>query len=342
MSIQGKEQKSSLSHDLKVKHPYKPAPSLPHIPIDHHQLTASLVVVLDMIKSFPYGTSCGQDELRTQHLLNCLHGVVVDNYDELVSSITQVGIMKRGGYTSCHNRLIEDREYDAQHFFDAALYFALEHIVTASGPRFGKMAMEACHLTLRIRGLEISVGKEVDIRLSDRVDKPLHLADMLLYSWDGDLNVRVDLTGSSPLIDATQRKCVKYEANLFKDFAKDIYGDHVVSYAGIIGIKHRHNVGRDKPLRPSDILLYSWDGGLDVCVDLTGSSPLTQTKIVDFVPGQVVIDAAQHKHGLSGCQDGGDNGLTKTSLITHLRDWHCSGEAQAITKHSLLTNVIVF
>ncbi|GJY96150.1 hypothetical protein Tco_0512511 [Tanacetum coccineum] len=106
-------------------------------------------------------------------------------------------------------------------------------------------------------------------------------------------------------------------------FAGDIYGDHAVSCAGIIGIKHRHNVvrdtlvdicyrsgisagkevdigldgGRDKPLRPADMLLYSWDGGLDVCVDLTGSSPLTQTGMVDFVPGRAVIDAAQRKRG---------------------------------------------
>ncbi|GJT64242.1 hypothetical protein Tco_1015722 [Tanacetum coccineum] len=106
-------------------------------------------------------------------------------------------------------------------------------------------------------------------------------------------------------------------------FAGDIYGDHVVSCVGIIDIKHRHNVvrdtlvdicyrsgisagkevdiglngGRDKPLPPADMLLYSWDGGLDVCVDLTGSSPLTQTAMVDFVPGRAVIDAAQRKRG---------------------------------------------
>ncbi|GKC96586.1 hypothetical protein Tco_1162028 [Tanacetum coccineum] len=43
------------------------------------------------------------------------------------------------------------------------------------------------------------------------------------------------------------------------------------------------------------MLLYSWDEGLDVCVDLTGSSPLTQTMMVDFVPGHAVIDAAHHK-----------------------------------------------
>ncbi|GKD75251.1 hypothetical protein Tco_1333533 [Tanacetum coccineum] len=79
-------------------------------------------------------------------------------------------------------------------------------------------------------------------------------------------------------------------------FIEDIYGDRVISCAGIIGIKHRHNMvrdtlvdicfrsgisagkevdigldgGHDKKLRPADMLLYSWDGGLDVCVDLTG------------------------------------------------------------------------
>ncbi|GKD13603.1 hypothetical protein Tco_1198010 [Tanacetum coccineum] len=71
-----------------------------------------------------------------------------------------------------------------------------------------------------------------------------------------------------------------------------IFGDHAVLYAGMVGIKHRHNVvcdtlvdicyqsgilagkevdiglggGRDKSLRPANMLLYSWDGGLDVCV----------------------------------------------------------------------------
>ncbi|GKC00702.1 hypothetical protein Tco_0986838, partial [Tanacetum coccineum] len=55
--------------------------------------------------------------------------------------------------------------------------------------------------------------------------------------------------------------------------------------------------GCDKALRPADMLLYSWDGGLDVCVDLTGSSPLTQTGMADFIPGRGLIDAAQCKRG---------------------------------------------
>nr|GEZ63698.1 auxilin-like protein [Tanacetum cinerariifolium] len=97
-------------------------------------------------------------------------------------------------------------------------------------------------------------------------------------------------------------------------------GDHVEWCAGILGIKHQHNImhdtlvniclwyeisaskevdiglggGRDKPLRPTDMLLNSWDGGLDVCVDLTGS-PLTQTMMIDFVPGRAVTKVAQRK-----------------------------------------------
>ncbi|GJT85315.1 hypothetical protein Tco_1067032 [Tanacetum coccineum] len=53
--------------------------------------------------------------------------------------------------------------------------------------------------------------------------------------------------------------------------------------------------GCDKPLRHADMLLYPWDEVLDVCVDLKGSSPLTQTRMVDFVPGRVVIDATHRK-----------------------------------------------
>ncbi|GKD78650.1 hypothetical protein Tco_1341271, partial [Tanacetum coccineum] len=76
--------------DLKFKRLFKPAPSLLDIPIDHHYLIASPAMVLDRIKSFPQGTSCGRDGLRAQHLLDCLSGTAVVTCDELVSSITQV------------------------------------------------------------------------------------------------------------------------------------------------------------------------------------------------------------------------------------------------------------
>ncbi|GJW00584.1 hypothetical protein Tco_1555835 [Tanacetum coccineum] len=69
--------------------------------------------------------------------------------------------------------------------------------------------------------------------------------------------------------------------------------DHAVSCAGITGIKHRHNVVCDTLV---DFCFCSGiSAGLDVCVDLTRSSPLTQTGVADFVPGRAVIDAAQRK-----------------------------------------------
>ena len=104
-------------------------------------------------------------------------------------------------------------------------------------------------------------------------------------------------------------------------FDGDLFRDHAVSCTGIVGVKHRHNgvrdtlvdvcyragisVGREvdiglttedgKPLRPADMLLYAWDSGRDVCVDLTGSSPLTQSGLSDFVPGRAIFDAAHRK-----------------------------------------------
>nr|GFC79541.1 putative reverse transcriptase domain-containing protein [Tanacetum cinerariifolium] len=74
--------------DLKTKYPFKHAPTLPALPIDHHHLISSLDVVLDKSKSFPRGTSCRRDGLRAQYIIDCLSRVVVAVSDELVSSIT--------------------------------------------------------------------------------------------------------------------------------------------------------------------------------------------------------------------------------------------------------------
>ncbi|XP_074302946.1 uncharacterized protein LOC141637286 [Silene latifolia] len=102
-------------------------------------------------------------------------------------------------------------------------------------------------------------------------------------------------------------------------FDGDIYGDHLVSCAGTVGVKHRHNLIRDtlldicyrsgisvcrevdiglvdghgSSLHPTDLLLYYWDMGHDVCVDLMGSFPLSQTGLSDFLSGRVVANTAQ-------------------------------------------------
>ncbi|GKB09338.1 hypothetical protein Tco_0837650, partial [Tanacetum coccineum] len=181
----------------------------------------------------------------------------------------------------------------AQRSFDVALRSSLERIVTASGQGFGDWQWRLSTLPFSFGGLGVYSAR-----------------DVLNYAFISSRLQSADL----------QTKLLQHTACSMV-FAGDIYGDNVVSCAGIIGIKHRHNVvrdtlvdicfslgisagkevyigldgGCDKPLRLVDMLLYSWDRGLDVCVDLTGSSPLTQTEMTYFVPGRAVIDVAQRK-----------------------------------------------
>ncbi|GJX35268.1 hypothetical protein Tco_0246825, partial [Tanacetum coccineum] len=68
--------------DLKTKHPFKHAPSLPSTSIDNHHLIASPTMVLDKIKSFPRGTSYGRDGLRAQHIMDSLSRAIVAISDD--------------------------------------------------------------------------------------------------------------------------------------------------------------------------------------------------------------------------------------------------------------------
>ncbi|GJY06715.1 hypothetical protein Tco_0373769 [Tanacetum coccineum] len=259
---------------------------------------------------------------------------------------------------TCPPRVFES----AQRSFDVALRSSLERIVTASEPGFGDWQWRLATLPFAFGGLGVysagdvlnyaflasrlqsaslqtkllrhtgivSPGPIFDDTLSvfnttmetdflSNPKSPFSLSPRLMTLWTSQREDHTsDWLRTVPIsgLRQTMNACSRV-------FSGDIYEDHDVSCAGIIGIKHRHNVvrdtlvdicyhsgisagkevdigldgGRDKPLRPADMLLYSWDGGLDVCVDLTGSSPLTQTGMVDFVPGQAVIDAAQRKRG---------------------------------------------
>ncbi|GJY93770.1 hypothetical protein Tco_0509552 [Tanacetum coccineum] len=194
----------------------------------------------------------------------------------------------------------------AQRSLDVALCYSLERILITSWHGFGDWKWRLAILPFAFGGLGVySAGDLSDLFFDDALC-------MFNTSMETDL-----LSNPSIPLFSVSKPCLACS----RVFAGDIYGDHAITCVGIIGIKHRHNVVRDtlvdicyrsgisagkevdirldgrcaKPLRLADILLYSWDGGLDVCVDLTRSSSLTQTGMVDFVPDRAVIDDAQHK-----------------------------------------------
>ncbi|GKA31015.1 hypothetical protein Tco_0717320 [Tanacetum coccineum] len=397
--------------DLKTKHPFRPAPSLPHVPIDHHHLIASSTVVLDRIKSFPHGTSCGQDGLRAQHLMDYLSGanvVVSDEFAPLIPLVKPgggirpiaVGTVWRvfgGSEAILHfvNCLIESCRDDVglsmllvdfkntfnlvdREYLDDGTIVGDTLVVGKEDPRSRLIGIFPPNISRPLHGVKLLGGPaSVDFNFCNELvmklmaktivlmDAIVNINDpqcelFLLRSCTGIFRLYFTMRTCPPRVfeyaqrsfSVALRSSMKRIVNAsrlgFGDwkwrlatlpfafgglgvyfvacsrvFNGDIYGDHAVSCVGIVGIKHRHNVvrdtlvnicyrswysvgkevdimldrGCDKPLRPTNMLLYSWDKGLDVCVDLTGSSPLTQTGMADFVPDRAVIDVAQRKRG---------------------------------------------
>ncbi|XP_026448577.1 uncharacterized protein LOC113348896 [Papaver somniferum] len=76
--------------DLMLKHPPAPPPFIPAHDNSIPELAVDADVVLSSIKSFPKGTSCGRDGLRTQHLLDAFSGAAAVISDELLHSIACV------------------------------------------------------------------------------------------------------------------------------------------------------------------------------------------------------------------------------------------------------------
>ncbi|CAA0838451.1 Cytokinin riboside 5-monophosphate phosphoribohydrolase LOG3, partial [Striga hermonthica] len=283
--------------ELQAKHPFSPPPSLPRLDVDCEAPSASTRVVLDSIRSFPRGTSCGRDGLRAQYFIDCLSGAAAAISDELICSITHVVNLFLGG--ECPEVL---GEYIAS--------APLTPLVKPGG------VTDSAESVFSLSPRQVALWK------SQQGD---HASDWLRA---------VPISGLGQTMNGKTYRavlCYRLSVPLFsisrpcsacsRVFDGDIFGDHAVSCAGVVGIKHRHNLVRDtlsdvcfrsgisvgkevdiglldaqdRPLRPADLLLYSWDRGLDVCVDLTGSSLLTQFGMSDFVPGRVVVDAAQRK-----------------------------------------------
>nr|GEV79908.1 hypothetical protein [Tanacetum cinerariifolium] len=193
----------------------------------------------------------------------------------------------------------------AQHSFDAALRSSLERIVTASGPGFGDWQWRLAILPFSYEGLVSTL--QIDILSNPRKIAAPELMKKLANIYFTNVTQTAESTFSlstrqmalwkSHMEDHTSdwlRVVLISElgqtmnGKTYRVFTGDIYGGNVVSCAGIVGIKHQHNVvrdtlidicfrsgisagkevdiglgrGRDKLLRPADILPYSWAVGL--------------------------------------------------------------------------------
>nr|GEU83014.1 hypothetical protein [Tanacetum cinerariifolium] len=206
----------------------------------------------------------------------------------------------------------------AQHSFDAALRSALERIVTASGPGFGDWQWRLSTLSFAFGRLGVyssasgttfddalcmfNTKIETDIlsnlseiaapklikkltymyftRVTQIAQSTFTLSSRHMALWQSLMEDHTcDWLRVVPIsgLGQTMNACSKV-------FTGDIYGDHAVSCAGIIGIKHQHNVVRDTLV---DICFRSGiSAGKEVDIRLGGgwSSPLTQTGMADFVP----------------------------------------------------------
>lgn len=77
-------------HELQQKNPYTPPLTILSGNVSTAAISVDSKAVLDSIRSFPKGTSCGRDGLRAQHLLDALSGPAAVVSDELLNSITGV------------------------------------------------------------------------------------------------------------------------------------------------------------------------------------------------------------------------------------------------------------
>ncbi|GJR89738.1 hypothetical protein Tco_0213749 [Tanacetum coccineum] len=317
--------------ELKAKHPFMSAPSLRDSHIDHHPLIASQDVVLDRIKSFPRAAVAISDELvssitQVVNLFlegNCptvLGGYIASapltplvkpgggirpiavgwyylegvrsprsSWDEVCLSMHLVGLSKclQSGRPNGYVRGSPSN--------DVLLYPPLAgdtlvvgkvlELITEDGPRYG--------LHLKVDKTELFCPKEdpPGAYWKPHFAVPIYYADKLLSEH---------IVMASPYFLSIQKALFMLVQGVF---IEDIYGDQLYHTGKEVDIGL--DGGHDKKLRPADMLLYSWDGGLDVCVDLTGSSPLTQTGMSDFAPGRAVTDAAQRKRGkyMTKCAD---------------------------------------
>nr|GEZ60814.1 putative reverse transcriptase domain-containing protein [Tanacetum cinerariifolium] len=195
--------------DLKTKQPFKPSPSLPHTPIDHHQLIASPAVVLDMIKSFPRGTSCGRDGCCSSHASSQARGsicpIAVGTIWRSLVSMTSVSgmlfqLVKKLilDLTEGAGQVVIEATQRKRVKYEAKCTYIGYGFLPFSFSSFGEVKKDALTLLKWIRRFSVTqdiraqwgdhavhCSSEVEVRMDflSEDENDLRPADLLLFNW---------------------------------------------------------------------------------------------------------------------------------------------------------------
>ncbi|GJR22223.1 zinc finger, CCHC-type containing protein [Tanacetum coccineum] len=203
---------------------------------------------------------------------------------------------------TCPPRVFES----AQRSFDVALCSSLERSVTTSGPKFGDWQCMLVTLPFSFGGLGIySAGDVLNYAfLASRLQsvnlqtKLIRHAGIVAFGpiFDDTLSMFNTSMETDLLCNPTETaapKLMNKMADIYftrpcstcsRVFNEDIYGDHAISCAGIVGIKHRHNVVRDTLV--------------DICyLSRISAGKEVDIRMADFLLDRAMIDVAQRKRG---------------------------------------------
>ncbi|GJW50383.1 hypothetical protein Tco_0091734 [Tanacetum coccineum] len=203
---------------------------------------------------------------------------------------------------TCPPRVFES----AQRSFDVALCSSLERSVTTSGPKFGDWQCMLVTLPFSFGGLGIySAGDVLNYAfLASRLQsvnlqtKLIRHAGFVAFRpiFDDTLSMFNTSMETDLLCNPTETaapKLMNKMADIYftrpcstcsRVFNEDIYGDHAISCAGIVGIKHRHNVVRDTLV--------------DICyLSRISAGKEVDIRMADFLLDRAMIDVAQRKRG---------------------------------------------
>nr|GEZ34997.1 hypothetical protein [Tanacetum cinerariifolium] len=281
-------------------------------------------LVLNMIRSFPKGTSCGQDGLKAQHLMDILGGAASVVADDLLGSITSVVNLFLSG--KCPSKL---REY---------IVSALLTPLVKPGGGIRPISVGTVWRRLVSKVASSSNGISMNTYLQDfqfgvgipgSCEDVLHSVNRLVESKGNEWRLATLLIKLGGLGILSVGDIIQYAFLVSRLQTNDLQAKILKDCE--VGVKFRHNLVRDilgdicfkvgimvrneapmgflshdgKDLRPADLLLFIWLQGKDACMDVTGISPFAGMGANSWAPVVALHNAVENKKRkyVSICED---------------------------------------